>query len=107
MALALALVLILLTGLSLHERTRQKTVRATATAGDGQPQPVTSPFSQAVVELVATAGGVYLALIALVNFLKIAVPPAVTLLGVSFEPVAALSLLIALVQPYILKRKGN
>ena len=107
MALAFAIILILLTGLSLHERTRQKKVRLSAAAGDGQPQPVTSPFSQAVVELVATAGGVYLALIALVNFLKIAVPSTVTLWGVSFEPVAAISLLIALVQPYVLKRKGT
>lgn len=106
MAMAIAILLILLTGLSLHERTRQKSVRMAA-AGEGQPQPASSPFSQAVVELVATAGGVYLALIALVNFLHIAVPSAVTLLGVSFEPIAAISLLIALIQPYVLKRKGS
>ena len=103
MPLFLALLLLVLTGFSLYERTHQKKIRMEAT-GSNVPDPKSSPFSQAVVELVATAGGVYLALIALVNFVQVDVPASIMFLGVKFEPLAGLSLFIALVQPYFTRR---
>jgi hypothetical protein len=58
-----------------------------------------TPFSAAVQELVATAGGVYLSLIALVSFLRLDVPEKVTL-GVSFDPLALLAICVAVTQPW-------
>ena len=64
-------------------------------------EPKQSAFSQAAVDLLATAGGIYLALLLARNFLQIAVPSRVKFLGFQLEPLAALSLLIALIQPYL------
>lgn len=58
-----------------------------------------SPLSIALTDLVATAGGVYLSLIMLTSFLKVNVPDELFLWGISFDPLAFLSLVITLVQP--------
>ena len=61
-----------------------------------------TPLSMAVQELIATAGGVYLAMIALTSFVKLETPDQVTLMQVSVDPLAALAILLAIVQPAIL-----
>lgn len=58
-----------------------------------------SPLSMAVQELVATAGGVYLAIIALTSFLKMDMPDRVSLMQVSVDPLALTAIGLALVQP--------
>lgn len=58
-----------------------------------------SPFSAAVQDLVATAGGVYLSIIALVSFLKLDLPEKMQLAGVAFDPIALLAIVIAVTQP--------
>ena len=65
-------------------------------------EPRESAFSQAVVELLATAGGIYLALLLVRNFLQITVPEQVIILGLPLEPMAAIALIIAVFQPYLL-----
>ena len=62
-----------------------------------------SPVSLAVQELVATAGGVYLSLIMLVSFLKLAIPEKVLLFEVSLDPLACTSICLAVVQPLFYK----
>ena len=57
-------------------------------------------FSMAVQELVATAGGVYLSIIALISFLKLNLPEKVSVLGVAFDPVALLAIGVAITQPW-------
>ena len=59
-----------------------------------------SPLSTAVQELVATAGGVYLSVIALVSFLKLDIPEKITALEISFDPLALLALGVAVTQPW-------
>jgi hypothetical protein len=56
-------------------------------------------FSIAVQELVATAGGVYLSLIALVSFLKLDIPEKLAVAGISFDPIALLAIGVAVIQP--------
>lgn len=56
-------------------------------------------FSIAVQELVATAGGVYVSIIALVSFLKLDIPEKLAVAGVSFDPMALLAIGIAVTQP--------
>ncbi len=60
-----------------------------------------SPLSMAVQELVATAGGVYLAIIALTSFLKMDMPDRVSLMQVSVDPLALTAIGLALVQPLV------
>lgn len=62
-----------------------------------------SPFSQALTELVTTAGGIYLALVMIISFLGIELPGKSILWGVSVEPLAFIALFLALIQPIFLK----
>ena len=59
-----------------------------------------TPFSAAVQELVATAGGVYLSVIALTSFLRLDIPEKVACAGISFDPLALLAIFVAVTQPW-------
>ncbi|HWR07991.1 hypothetical protein [Sporomusa sp.] len=76
---------------------------------DNSPQvePRPSPFSTAVQELVATAGGVYLSLVMIVSFLKLELPERITLSILSFDPLAMTAIGVAVIQPAISKLFGN
>ncbi|MGO0122975.1 hypothetical protein [Desulfothermobacter acidiphilus] len=80
--------------LTLHLRTRQ----IAAEEFDGRPR--LSPLARAILNLVGVAGGIYLALTLLVDFLGLDLPPRVNWGGVSFEPLAMIALLISLLQPW-------
>ena len=60
-------------------------------------------FSSALADLVGTAGGIYVCVIMLIDFLKIDIPEKVELVGIYVEPIAFISLLLAVVQPFILR----
>lgn len=62
-----------------------------------------SPLSLAVQELLATAGGIYLSLIMLVSFLKLTIPATISLFELSLDPLASISIGLAIVQPMIYK----
>jgi len=66
-------------------------------------EPVSSPFARAVAHLVGVAGGIYLSLMLAVNFLEVSVPARVTLGPVTIEPIAAIAIGLALVQPFVLR----
>lgn len=99
MKVAFLLLVILLSFLSIRERVRQR--RRRFENGSGQPPPAESPISHAIVSLVSVAGGIYLALIMIVEFLKAPVPSRIEIWGISIDPIAGVSLLIAIVQPFI------
>lgn len=61
-----------------------------------------SPASRALGELVAIAGGIYLSLVMLVSFLKLAVPETISFGGWHMDPLALIAILIALIQPLVL-----
>jgi len=61
-----------------------------------------SPLSRAVAGLVGTAGGIYLSLVLLATFLNLNVPERVRLGEVYLEPIAAISIALAIIQPFIL-----
>jgi len=60
-------------------------------------------ISQGLTYLVGMAGGIYISLIALTSFLRLTFPETVYILGVSVDPLAIASLLLALIQPWLLK----
>lgn len=62
-----------------------------------------SPFSEALQELIAQAGGIYLALVLLVSFLHIEVPDRWRIFFMEMEPLAFISIAIAIVQPFVLQ----
>lgn len=64
---------------------------------------VSSFFSRGLAELVGIAGGIYLSLVMLVSFLDVQIPDKIEMLGISFEPLALVSVIIALIQPFFLE----
>lgn len=63
---------------------------------------IESPISFAIAELVAIAGGIYLALILLTTFLKVSMPERLVFFDWSVDYLAAIAILIALLQPICL-----
>jgi hypothetical protein len=63
---------------------------------------VESPTSYAIGELVAVAGGIYLSLVLLGSFLKISMPERIVIYSWSFDYLAAIALVLALIQPIFL-----
>lgn len=61
-----------------------------------------SPLSQALQELIATAGGIYLSLVLLVSFLQVNVADHWRFFTVEMDPIAFTSLILAFVQPLVL-----
>ena len=66
-------------------------------------KPKPSPFANAVQDLVATAGGVYLSLVMIVSFLKLEIPERITISIIMFDPLAMTAIVVAVVQPFFVK----
>ncbi len=63
---------------------------------------IDSPASLAIGELVAVAGGIYVALLVLTSFLKITMPERMNFYGWSVDYLAAMAIILALIQPIVL-----
>ncbi len=61
-----------------------------------------SPFSQAVLNLVGFAGGIYLSLVMLLDFMKFQIPDRVQFGHLEIEPLAAFSITLAIIQPFFI-----
>ena len=63
-----------------------------------------SPFSKALAELVAIAGGIYISLLMLTAFLSLTIPDKVQLTEyLQFDPLAFLAIVLTLIQPIVVK----
>ena len=74
---------------SLAERVRRKGAGKRELPAEPRP----SPLSEALGELLAVAGGIYLALLMAVSFLGLEIPARIRLGSLLLEPLAALSVL--------------
>lgn len=90
----LTLVVFLLVYASMSARVRQ-IIRARNKAY----QEIPSPLGEAIKDFVAVAGGVYLGLMALSEFLKVPVPIEAELWGITFDPLAAIAVALAIAAP--------
>lgn len=66
-----------------------------------------SPLSLAIQELIAVAGGIYLSLIMLISFLKLDIPDKILCFQVWIDPVACISILLSIVQPFFMRIFGK
>ena len=102
-----SLIVIVLTGslaiLSLRERVRLRRHYLRSKNWDAMGESKISVLSQSIASLVGTAGGIYLSVAVLFSFLEIELPTKVSLLGMGFEPLAAVSLALAVIQPFVLR----
>ena len=60
-----------------------------------------SPLGEAIKDFVAVAGGVYLGLTALAEFLKVPIPMQAAVWGMNFDPVALFAVCLAIIAPVI------
>lgn len=67
------------------------------------PEVIGSPVSQALTQLLGTAGGIYLSLVMLASFLGLEIPKQIFFWQWSLDPLAFFSLLVTLLQPLILR----
>ncbi|MCL6446651.1 MAG: hypothetical protein K6U04_00635 [Armatimonadetes bacterium] len=98
-SLVFGLIVLALAGLSIRERVKIHLLRTGSL--DSFPETKASPLSRAVLNLVGLAGGIYLSLVMLLEFLKVDLPSRVPLGQVQVEPLAALSIGLAIVQPFV------
>ena len=96
-----SLAVLLLMILSLRERVRQRYLREKDWGFIGEAK--SSQISQALTNLIGVAGGIYLTLVILATFLELQIPARANFGRISLEPLAAISILISLAQPYFFK----
>ncbi|MCG9967754.1 hypothetical protein L9W92_06765 [Pelotomaculum terephthalicicum JT] len=94
-------VVLLLVVFSVRERVKQQRYREKDWGVIGESK--SSPLSKALTNLIGVAGGIYLSLVLICTFVELQLPARVHLGHYSLEPLAAISIIMALAQPYILK----
>lgn len=97
----LVVLVALMVFLSLRERVRLYQYREANWDIISESKP--SPLSKALTNLIGVAGGIYLTLVVLVAFLEIHVPSRVKIFWISVEPLAALAIIMAIIQPFVLR----
>ena len=96
--LLFGLMVLLLFVVSIRERIKWRTMRDKNWDAIGEAK--TSPLSQAIVNLVGTAGGIYLSLVLMQTFLEVDMPRSIALAGMNLEPLASISFALAIIQPF-------
>ncbi len=71
-------------------------------SGFRQEYVLTSPFAEAVRQLVGIAGGIYLSLVMLTGFLGLNLPERIIIQKMELDPLALFAIGLACVQPVIL-----
>lgn len=94
-------IVLLLIFFSIRERVKQHRHREKDWGAIGESK--SSPLSQALTNLVGVAGGIYLSLVLICTFVELQLPVRLHLGQFSLEPLAAISIIMALAQPYFQK----
>ncbi|WP_347490879.1 hypothetical protein [Desulfoscipio sp. XC116] len=99
--LLFVLIIILLIIVSVRERIRWLSMRDKNWDAIGEAK--SSPLSQAITGMVGTAGGIYLSLILMQTFLELQIPRSLQVSGIRLEPLATLSIALAVIQPFAMR----
>ncbi|MBS3968821.1 MAG: hypothetical protein KGZ94_01760 [Clostridia bacterium] len=101
MNILLLILIIVLIVFALREKVKQK---MKAASFSGMPEEIkASPVSQALAELVAIAGGIYLSLLMLTTFLGLELPSTMKIISVEIDTIAGIALFLTLAQPFMLR----
>lgn len=95
----LIIAILFLVGISVRERVLLYKYREKDWGAIGEGK--SSPLSQALANLVGVAGGIYLSLVVIATFMEVQLPERIHLGELSMEPLAAVSILMAVAQPYM------
>jgi hypothetical protein len=60
-----------------------------------------TPLAKGLSELVAASGGIYLSIVLFLDFLKLSHPEQVEMMGLTVDPLAGASMLVAVGQPMV------
>jgi len=101
MEILLLILIVVLIIFAIREKVKQK-IKAVPLY-DMPEEAKSSPVSQALTELVAIAGGIYIALLLITTFLGLELPDKIKIISVEFDTIAGIALFLALVQPFVLK----
>lgn len=87
--------------LSVRERIQRIQRMDSGKRSNGQEIPAQgSPLADSITQTIGLAGGVYIAMITTINFLKLDVPETFNFWGVSLDPVAMTAFVITVLQPF-------
>ncbi len=101
----ISLIILSLIIASVRERVRQGMLRDKDWGSIGETK--TSKISEALTNLIGVAGGIYLSLVVITIFLELQLPEWIQIFGYRMEPLAAFSILIALVYPFLQKAANS
>lgn len=104
-SLLLFILFLILISLSVRKRVNNRRYRSNPFEKISEPR--SSYLSDGLLNLIGTAGGIYLALITTLNFLQLNYPNKIMFFGLTVEPIAGVSFLIAIIQPYVLSIIGR
>lgn len=62
-----------------------------------------SPISRAITNLIGMAGGIYLSMVLFLTFIEANIPEKIHIGSVGLEPLATVAIVLAIIQPFILK----
>lgn len=99
----LFLVMLLLIAFSTRERIRLQMLPRYRSQKLWEVEPRSTPFSKALVGLIGMAGGIYLSLILMFTFLDVIVPGKMCLGSVEMDPLAAIAIGLAVLQPFLIR----
>lgn len=102
-ATLLFLVVLFLVFLSIRERIRLRVSPRYRRQKLWEVEPRPTPLSDAVVNLVGMAGGIYLSLILLFTFLDVTVPDRIRLGTVELDSLAVTAIGLAVLQPFFIR----
>lgn len=99
MGTKILLIIILLGGVALAVRAKMSNNRWRSE----QVAVVDSPMTEAIGQILGIAGGIYLSLVMVLSFLGVEDPQEVMISGLSLDPLAILSVMLACAQPLLLR----
>lgn len=87
--------------LSINERSRRLSKHHRKASLSGQEMPIhNSPLAEAITHTVGIAGGIYIAIVTTVSFLRMNVPETFYIMGLTLDPIAAIAFAITILQPF-------
>jgi|GEM_PF-757624 len=87
---------------SVNERSRRIRKDNRNTLSDLDTPMQGSPMADAITNTVGIAGGIYIALVTTISFLRVNIPETLDIMGISLDPIAGIAFVVTILHPFIL-----